>query len=731
MAQISGSNGPDDIDGTIFQDTIDGRGGNDTINGKDADDLLRGNTDNDTLNGGDGDDRLEGGSGFDTLHGGDGDDMVFGGADDDVLSGGNAIDTSVFDKLHGGRDQLFGGGGNDTLVFSWEDVSIEGGDGDDIFIADPRKTPSLFGNVLGSIQGGSGIDILEASDSTGAGGRRNQMIADLAAHSLVMSFDPNNPGGSNLSSFSTSLFGIENVTGAALADRISGDSLANVLKGRAGADILHGNGGDDTLIDNVFTADLLVASDSDDDELTGGSGNDNIHSGGGADTIDGGAGDDVIHVRELGLATIEGGTDSGGDEIRFYGDAGQDQSEPPLLVGANGSISGIEHLSLLGVLGNRVALAIPMLNSASGNAFTVDGGEAADEIDGSRAGSTISLTLNGHGGSDQLTGGDGSDVLSGGDEDDTLDGGSGDDQVNGGGGNDMLLHSAGADSFDGGQGQDTLNFGAVGEPSLPGLAALTIDLEDGTVSVGPFISDTVTDVENIIGSAWRDLVSGDGADNEFSGGDGDDVLSGRDGNDTLNGGRGADTMSGGQGEDSFNGGKGSDTVDFSGAAVAIHVNLQISGQQDSGQGADSFAGIENLVGSRFEDALEGSDGRNSLAGGAGADTLTGNTDRDRFVYAAIDDGGTTTGTYDTITDFVVGEDDIDLTQLYDALGLVFSFVGTSAADNNVLGQVSIVSRAGSGETFIRLNITNDVGVEMNISLSGVDPLAIGAGDFVF
>jgi len=62
---------------------------------------------------------------------------------------------------------------------------------------------------------------------------------------------------------------------------------------------------------------------------------------------------------------------------------------------------------------------------------------------------------------------------------------------------------------------------------------------------------------------------------------------------------------------------------------------------------DRLSTIENLIGSAFDDVLIGSNSDNLLSGGAGADT---------FAFDA--DSGN-----DTITDFVSGQDRIDLSYL--------------------------------------------------------------------
>jgi len=63
--------------------------------------------------------------------------------------------------------------------------------------------------------------------------------------------------------------------------------------------------------------------------------------------------------------------------------------------------------------------------------------------------------------------------------------------------------------------------------------------------------DKVKGVENILGSAYADVFTGDSAANTLNGGAGNDSLMGGAGNDTLIGGLGNDTLSGGIGNDVF------------------------------------------------------------------------------------------------------------------------------------------------------------------------------------
>jgi serralysin len=67
-------------------------------------------------------------------------------------------------------------------------------------------------------------------------------------------------------------------------------------------------------------------------------------------------------------------------------------------------------------------------------------------------------------------------------------------------------------------------------------------------------------IENAVGGAGSDRLTGNGAANSLFGNGGNDVLAGGAGNDTLSGGAGNDTLSGGSGNDVLRCGAGSDRL---------------------------------------------------------------------------------------------------------------------------------------------------------------------------
>lgn len=122
---LTGSSGPDRLDGGLGDDTIRGLDGADTLLGGDGDDsitggatsadlrdFISGDDGNDTIDGGYGNDELRGGAGNDVIAGGFGSDTVIGGTGDDVLTG-----SALSDQIFGGEgfDFINGGFGNDRV----------------------------------------------------------------------------------------------------------------------------------------------------------------------------------------------------------------------------------------------------------------------------------------------------------------------------------------------------------------------------------------------------------------------------------------------------------------------------------------------------------------------------------------------------------------------------------------------------------------------------------------
>lgn len=89
--------------------------------------------------------------------------------------------------------------------------------------------------------------------------------------------------------------------------------------------------------------------------------------------------------------------------------------------------------------------------------------------------------------------------------------------------------------------------------------------------------------------------------------------------------------------------------------------------------------IHRIDGTAGRDTLVGTPGDDRITAGAGSDTLTGNGGRDVFVYTSLRDAN------DTITDFLPGDDRLDLTQLLASIG----HAGSNALANGVVRLVNV------------------------------------------
>jgi serralysin len=177
----------------------------------------------------------------------------------------------------------------------------------------------------------------------------------------------------------------------------------------------------------------------------------------------------------------------------------------------------------------------------------VVGGDITDET---ITGTALADVIGGLGGNDVINGLAGSD---------NLNGGSGNDTLNGGDDNDILIGALGNDTLNGGAGVDTADYSGAG-------AGVTVNLTSGAASGGGG-TDTLSQVENVTGTAFTDTLTGDGAANVLRGGGGVDTLSGGGGADELY--AGAPGLAGGapdiiKGSDTTNGSIGT-AVSLSGA----------------------------------------------------------------------------------------------------------------------------------------------------------------------
>jgi Ca2+-binding RTX toxin-like protein len=643
-------------------------------------DTVDGGAGNDTIEGGAGGDKLIGGAGIDTLSYASSSAAVLLNLSTSVATGGDATGDTLVSGYAGeplsSFENIIGSAFNDTVYGTDSNNSMSGGDGNDYF--------NGYGGADTFI-GGNGADTFDDDGFENPG-------------------DYGELGAGNDTLYAGS--GNDTVYGGADNDYMLGENGNDSLMGDAGIDSIYGGTGNDRLFGGADND--LIYGDADQDYLDGGTANDTLWGGAGFDTLTGGDGNDSIYGE--------------GDDDTILGDLGDDYIDGGLgndlisYANSTGAVSvnlSIERAS--GAMGNDTLV---WMDNIEGSAFNdtligqvnsvwIKGGLGNDIIDASTGNNTVIYglgdgndTIDGNGGSDILliqnatyltdftitmttgtyTAGVNGGIFSSGSigtatftngqvvsfknfetlewqspaSNDTVVGTALADIQRGGLGNDTLMGSLGSDVMAGGEGIDTLSYTA-------SLAAVNVNLNTNAVSGGDAAGDTITDIENVTGSAFNDIFTDNYLANSMVGGAGNDIFylySG--GKDTIIGGAGndwaddngttddGDTFDMGAGLDTVYGGLGNDTIllgDDNDLAYGEHDDDSI----DGGAGNDvlfGYSGKDTLNGGDDNDTLYGEGQGDLLNGGAGVDYLYGGIDDDR----ANGDAG---------NDFIYGESGTD------------------------------------------------------------------------
>ncbi|WP_445778582.1 Calx-beta domain-containing protein, partial [Shewanella sp.] len=436
-----------------------------------------------------------------------GDDTIYGGYGTDVLDYRAMKDNSnasirLQDETLGVTSWATGGIGSDTL--SGVEI-VRTSTYDDYFFATDFKYFDADGYIrtFNAFRGRGGDDQIWGNGNT----RVEYVDALVAVHvDLEEGFsDARFESDLETQAYIDSLgkdriyFGVNAVHGSAFDDWIVGsrENDAEFFQGRAGSDLIDGGGGawnhvmHDADIDAVYV-DLKagIAHDGwggtdtliDIQGVTGSAYADTLI---GTDLLrqegfDGGGGADII---------LAGG---GYDEV-MYASAQQGVTVDLSAAQVTREIDGTTYSGLL-------------ISDGTGSVDFVSGVEGVE-------GSRFDDVITGDGGNNRIDGREGSDTL------------------DGGGGEDWVEYSRNA-------GDDNLNGVVVSlaeGTALQGIDRYGFDINSSTVSGSNWTGDrdTLSNFENVQGSAGDDLLIGDGADNKFSTGGGDDHIVGGAGIDTF------------------------------------------------------------------------------------------------------------------------------------------------------------------------------------------------------
>ncbi|RZI47492.1 calcium-binding protein [Rickettsiales endosymbiont of Peranema trichophorum] len=395
------------------------------------------------------------------------------------------------------------------------------------------------------IQGKAGDDIIDgragADDLDGGDGIDTVTYANSSA-GVTVSLVPGvlGQGGDARGDL---LLNIENLTGSRHADKLTGDHRDNVIAGLGGGDELDGGEGSDTLsyenYDKVVNIDLLnngstkpkrgadtfnnfeniigslksdtLSGDNKPNTIYGSDGNDVIKGRGGGDRLDGGKGSNTLSYRDsssgvkvdLTTGKCQGG-DAEGDVISNFSD-------------------------VIGTLYDDVLVGTDSKNNihAGGGNDIVEGKGGGDKLDGghgvdtlvyvsSKTGVSVDLEL-GHG---FMT--DDPDIRDDIRNFENVIGSQYDDELIGDHGDNVMEGGEGADDMYGGRGSDTVSYRNSNKGVRVNLSVIEQEM-----------GDRLHDFENIIGSEYNDVLSGDKGDNLIESGGGDDILTGGKGRDVF------------------------------------------------------------------------------------------------------------------------------------------------------------------------------------------------------
>ncbi len=257
-----------------------------------------------------------------------------------------------------------------------------------------------------------------------------------------------------------------------------------------------------------------------------------------------------------------------------------------------------------------------------------------------------------------------------------------------------------------------------------------------------------TGSDNVTGTTFADMVDLLAGNDTFNAGGGNDTVLGNKGHDSINGQAGDDLINSGSQRDTLDGGDGADTLIGGGGNDSLRGGIGDDVLNGGSHNDDLDGGADNdrLLGGRGDDTLLGGDGNDTLNGMQDNDTMEGGAGDDLIIAGFGDDlmtGGAGADTFrlgsnfgnDTITDFTVGTDKIDLGSLDigDFAALSIAQVGADAVltfgeGTLTLEGVDALTLTASEFGLGTETIAGTSGDDSLYSNSGGDFIDAGAGD---
>lgn len=510
---------------------------------------------------------------------------------------GNEIGNNIFISHEGGTWNFEQPVSTEIIkVEGTEIIKVEG----TVIEPDPETYDKVTLIIIDGAQGNDTIEFINGVQAPGQvkGGDGNDKITTGFGNDFIFGGQGNDTidgqEGKNTADYSSSPNGIN----------------INLELGLASDD---GYGNQDILsnIQNVqgSSKDDIILGNATDNYLNGGEGN---------DRLEGGKGDDVLLGGE-GADTIKGGEDF--DTITY-------------LYSNSAVFVNLSNRNFLGDIKLPDGISPLFLNPYSGQGGSANG-DFIDEVE-------------------NISGSKYNDILVASNGDGIIDGWLGNDTIYAGVRQDILIGGE-ADELEaelkGKLVEDWLSYRLSN-------AGVSVDLKNNDFFGGYAEGDKLQTVdenneikdgnsfENLEGSIFSDSqLRGDDDKNIIQGLEGDDNIYGENGDDLIIGGNGADFLDGGDGEN--------DTASYLNSPDKVIVDLLFNNGVLADAQGDTFANIENLVGSNFGDTLYGNDNNNQINpslsnrqldfvdGEGGLDTLLVNysiNDYGRGIYGGSNDG---------------------------------------------------------------------------------------------